>query len=90
MFTEKTNIYTQLFQTATFSTQKIPEGTDPLTLEIFAQLLDFYASDLEVELSVEKFKNSIKPFKQPYEYEWPEKTEKLWMGPVRVSDKTSG
>lgn len=87
MFTEKTNIYTQLFQTATFSTQKIPEGTDPLTLEIFAQLLDFYASDLEVELSVEKVKNLSREYNK---IQYPEKTEKLWMGPVRVSDKTSG
>lgn len=85
-----TDFYSKMFQYAIFTTQNIPEGTDPLTLEIFAQLLDHYASDLEVELSVEKVKNSIKPFKPTYEYEWPEKVEKLWMGPVRISDKTSG
>ena len=84
-----TNIYAQLFRFANFSTQKIPEGIDPLTLEIFAQLLDHYSSDLEVELSVEKVKNLSREYNNPQYYEWPEKTEKLWNGPVRISDRTS-
>lgn len=45
---------------AHFSTVNIPQGTDPLTLEIYAQLLDYYTTELEIEHSIQKLSNYLK------------------------------
>ena len=45
---------------AHFTRDKIPEGTDLLTLEIYAQLMDFYTTELELFYDIEKASNYIK------------------------------
>ena len=46
----------QLFTTFTLNITKdnIPEGTDPLVLEIYGQLMDLYTSELEFWYDIEK------------------------------------
>ena len=47
---------------AHFTRDKIPEGTDPLTLEIYGQLMDLYTTELELFYDIEKASNYLNKF----------------------------
>ena len=63
----------QLFTTFTLNITKdnIPEGTDPLVLEIYGQLMDLYTSELEFWYDIEKASNYLRkvPIAPRWEHE---------------------
>ena len=56
--------------------QHIPDGTDQLTLEIYAQLLDHYICDLQMDYNLAKMTRPADPVVPRSPYPW--ETQPSW------------
>ena len=79
-----------IYSATTYTWNPQPVVTDDLTLAIYAQLLELYLWDVEVELMAEKLKNSqlpapISPFQwpRPNDPYWPQ-INPIWYGPPYI------